>query len=428
MNEFSLRGGVLLGAASSAAQIDGGRLDHNWTDWYEKGNIKDGSNPALATEHWLRWREDVLLMRRMGIQTYRMSIDWARVEPREGEFDQRAIGHIKEELMLLIGMGIKPLVTLHHFTNPMWFEEKGGWEHYGNILCFLVYVETMVRAIGHLVSEYVTINEPNTYAYNGYVNGSWPPGRKSYAAAAAVMSNMASAHIKCYRLIHDLRRSLGFRDTKVGFALQMRVFRPKSGHNPAHSVAAVVSERAFQTYLARAMITGEFKSPLKNAGRDRRGTYADFHGVDYYGGVAVSGMGAGAAEGSCKNDLGWEIYPEGLVQCCQALAEIRPMPIYITGNGTCDLTDSFRARFIYEHLKAMSGSKLPIKRYYHWCFNDCFEWNEGFYARFGLVRTDFDTMERTVKGSGEFYSEIIKNHGVSEEMYEKYVAEEKYHF
>ena len=428
MNEFSLKPNMLLGVASAPTQIDGGDLNHTWNDWYAQGKIKDGSNPAVATDHWNRWKEDILLMHKMGIQTYRFGIEWARVEPEEGRFDEEAMLHIKEELMLMIGMGIKPLVTLHHFTNPMWFEEKGGWEKYDNVRSFLIFVEYVVKAIGHLASEYITINEPNVYATNGYMYGMWPPGKKNLKATMAVMSNMSSAHIKAYRLIHDVRRSLGFKDTKVSFANHLRVFEPKSRLNPSQQLQAAEAERMFQGLITEAMLTGEFHYPLKNNGRDRKGTYCDFHAVNYYSRSTVSHLNNGVKENCHKNDLGWEIYPEGIVQVCRKLMKLRPMPIYITENGTCDLNDSFRSRYIYEHLKALCESKLPVKRYYHWCFNDNFEWIEGNYARFGIVETNYETMERTVKRSGEFYAKIIRRGGVTEKMYDKYVAGVEYHF
>ncbi len=429
MNDFRLKNNMLLGVASAATQVDGGDFGHSWNKWYEDGHIKDGSDPAIATGHWERWREDIMLMHRMGIETYRFGIEWARVEPREGEFDEEAIDHIKEEIMLLLALNIKPLVTLHHFTNPMWFEEKGGWEKYENIRAYLLYVEKMVKSIGHLVNEYITINEPNVYATNGYFFGSWPPGKKSAAATMEVMSNMASAHIRAYKLIHDMRRSMGFRDSKVSFANHLRVFEPKNRLNPANRASCAAMEKLFQGDVSRAMLTGEFRKPLKNRGRLRRGAYCDFHAVNYYSRSTVTAaFGDGVREGCQKNDLGWEIYAEGIVKCCSFLMSITPLPIYITENGTCDLSDAFRSRYIYDHLKALCQSKLNVKRYYYWCFNDNFEWAEGNFARFGLVHTDFDTLERSVKKSGEFYSEIIKNRGVTDEMYERFVAGEEYHY
>lgn len=427
MNSFSLKPNMLLGVSSAATEIDGGALNHTWNDWHEKGRIR-GGDPAVAAGHWDNWKDDVLLMHRLGVQTYRLGIEWARVEPEEGVFDKDAIVHIKEELMLLIALGIKPMVTLHHFSDPMWFAEKGGWERYDNVRCFLIYVERVVREIGHLVSEYITINEPNVYAANGYALGLWPPGKKKAAAAANVMSNLAAAHIKAYRLIHDVRRQLGFRNSRVSFANHLRVFEPKNRVNPVDLSAAVRAERRFQTLLTEAMITGEFHRPLRNNGRDRKGTYCDFHAVSYYTRSTVAGFGESARDGSCKNDLGWEIFPEGILRVCHGLIKLRAMPIYIIANGTCDQNDSFRSRYIYEHLKQIAESKLPIKRYYYSNFLDGFSWQDGNCARFGLVQTDGDTGRRTVKRSGEFYAKIIEHGGVTDALYEQYVAGQEYHF
>ncbi len=428
MHEFNLKNNMLLGVASSATQTDGGSLGHSWNDWYEKGHVKDGSDPSIAVDHWNRWREDVLLMHSLGVKTCRVSIEWARVEPREGEFDDEAIAHIKEELMLLVALGIKPLVTLHHFTNPMWFEEKGGFEIYENVMAYLLYVEKMVKSIGHLVNEYITFNEPNVYAVYGYFYGKWPPGLKSPSATLDVMGNIASAHIKAYRLIHDMRRSMGFKDSKVGFANQYRVFVPRDPRNPIHRSETRLMSDLFQNHLSLAMLTGEFKKPLKNHGRDRRGAYADFHAVNYFSRSTVYGaFSEGTVKGAYKSDLGWEIYPKGILECCERLQKIVRLPIYITGNGVCDLDDRFRSRFIYEHLKVLSRSGLPVKRYYYWSFTDSFHWQEGVFPRFGLVHVDYETMERRVKESGKFYGEIIKKHGVTEEMYGEFVAGEEYH-
>ena len=428
MNGFKLKNNMILGVASSATQIDGGDFDHSWNDWYAQGRIKDGSDPAVAAQHTKYWREDFQMLGQLGVKSYRMSIEWAELEPREGEFDEKAIARVKDKIMLLLAQDIQPLVSLHHFTNPMWFEEKGGFEDYDNIMHYLRYVEKVIKCMGHLVSEYITFNEPNIYAVNGYFLGKWPPGQKSPSTTLEVMGNMASAHIKAYRLIHDMRRSMGFKNTKVAFTNQYRVFVPKDPRNPIHKSEAKLMEDLFQNHITRAMLTGEFHKPLKNQGRDRRGCYCDFHAVNYFSRSTVYGaFSEGTVKGGYRSDFGWEIYPKGIIECCEKLLKIVRLPIYITANGVCDLKDSFRSRFIYDHLKILSRSALPIKRYYYWSFTDSFHWTEGCFPRFGLVHVDYETMERSMKRSGEFYSEIIKNHGVTEEMYDEFVAGEEYH-
>jgi beta-glucosidase len=439
--EMVLKPEFLLGVAAAATQIEGGDLNHSWNDWYKKGHIHDGSDPARADEHYRLWRIDAALMRDLGIRTYRMGIEWARVEPEEGHFDQEAIKHYIAETDLLKSYGIRPLVTLHHFTNPMWFEEKGGFEDVSNVNSFLRFAELMVRAFGSRVSEYVTINEPNVYALLGYFAGEWPPGVRSYSRMMNVLSIMAGAHIKAYDMIHRVRRGAGFEDapgnadnaekTKVGFAHHARVFAPKNPKNPSHRLFASIDERLFQGSLAKAALTGKFDWPLKDpfspqSPRNSRGRYADFIGLNYYTRSTVTGPGDGIAAGAPVNDLGWEIYPGGIVECARKLYDLLPVPVYVTENGTCDGDDSFRSRFIYDHLKQIAGSDLPFERYYHWCFCDNFEWLEGESSRFGLVHIDYATQRRTVKESGKFYSEIIKAGGVSKELFEQYAKPQIY--
>ena len=178
--EFQLKDGMLLGAASAATQIEGGDDNSNWYDWYRRGYVKDDSDPSCAVDHYERWREDLELMKDMGIQCYRMGVEWSRVEPRDGVFDEKAIAHYREEIQALKEAGIPVLLTLHHFNNPLWLEERGGFAQRDNITCYLRFVRKMVESVGDLVSEYITINEPNVYAYNGYLEGAWPPGRKSF--------------------------------------------------------------------------------------------------------------------------------------------------------------------------------------------------------------------------------------------------------
>jgi len=448
---FSLKPGLLIGTASAATQIEGGELDHSWMDWSRKGHIADGTSPARATGHYERIEEDAALMRDLGMQICRMGVEWARVEPREGEYDEAAIERYLEEIRLLESYGIKVLVTLHHFTNPMWFERKGAFEHEGNVTHYLRLVEKLVTAFGAQASEYITINEPNVYAANGYFFGIWPPGKKSFALTVKVMSVLAAAHIDAYRLIHKLRGEMGYTDTKVGFANHVRVFAPENPKNPAHRLYARLAERFFQGSLSKALYTGEFQFPLRRLSLPQPGTpahiplqggvaqnggaappvsgssaHSDFMALNYYTRSTVSGIRDGVRRGALINDLGWEIYPQGIVECAQKLYGASPMPIYITENGTCDNSDAFRSRYLYDHLKALCESSLPIERYYHWCFCDNFEWAEGESARFGIVHTDYETQTRTTKKSGEFLREVIKAQGVDEKMYDEYIKNQRY--
>jgi beta-glucosidase len=424
--EFSFPEGFVLGVSSAATQIEGGCTGHSWNDWYDKGHIKDGSDPAVADDHWNRWREDVDLMADMGIRAARFGVEWSRLMPEEGRPDASAAARYREEIEYMRQKGIDPLLTIHHFTNPMWFENRGGFAEKDNLHFFLELTELVVKSFGDLVSNYITVNEPNIFAVCGYMNGAWPPGRKSPADAFRVMSNMAWCHIQAYNMIHAMRRDMGFDDTMVGFANHVRAFDPKDPQNPVHIAAAKAAEWGFQGAVTRASMRGDFIAPLRSPFIVPMGEYADFIGVNYYSRSTVSGLSDGVRENCPKNDLGWEIYPEGIVRCTEKLLKVLRRPVWVTENGTCDMEDAYRARYICEHLKAMTDSGLPFERYYHWCFCDNFEWLEGESARFGLVHVDYETQQRTVKNSGRFYSEASAAGGVTEEIYEKYVSGEKY--
>ena len=417
-----------LGVSSSATQIEGGDYSHNWNDWFQKGHIKDGSNPARAADHLNRWKEDIDIMAELGIRVYRLGIEWARLEPAPGGYNKDAAEWYRQLLTYMKSKDIIPLLTIHHFTNPMWFEEMGGFTQPANIPVFLGFVDYVIQRFGDLVDEYVTINEPNVFAVMGYFQGVFPPGERSMRTAFRVQSVMAACHIQAYSLIHKLRREMGYTNTKVGFAHHARVFTPRFKRNLWHRLCTCLVERFFQGALTRACLLGRFVFPLKKYGKLKRGEYADFLGLNYYTRSSVSGLGDGVRKGAPVNNLGWEIYPPGIAESAGQLQGLLPRPIYITENGTCDNNDTFRSRYIYEHLKALAESGLPVERYYHWCFTDNFEWCEGESARFGLVHVDYATQKRTIKKSGRFYAAIIKNQGVTDEIYKEFIEQEAYHF
>jgi beta-glucosidase len=291
---------------------------------------------------------------------------------------------------------------------------------------FLSLTKKVVESFGDLVSEYITINEPNVYATQSLLWGYWPPEKKSMSALIRAFSNMTAAHVLSYRYIHEKRREMGYGDTKVSFANHLRVFAPKNPKNPLHRLAATLSEYLFQGAITDAMMTGRCRFPVLRRKGVTKGKYHDFIGINYYSRSTVSGLSDGTREDCYKNDLGWEIYHEGLIELSRQLAQKYGGEVYVTENGTCDNTDAFRARFIYDQLKLVSETENPITRYYHWSFIDNFEWKEGVRERFGLVHLNYETKERTVKESGKLYSSIIKNGGVTEAAYDEFVKPSQY--
>ena len=423
---FKLKEGLLLGSATAATQIEGGDENNNWARFAAQGKVKDASSPVTADDHYNRFKEDIDLMADMGLQIYRFGIEWSRIEPRRGEYCDAAIAHYREEIEYMLSKGIKPLLTIHHFTNPLWFEDMGAFEHKESPEIFLSLTKKVVESFGDIVDEYITINEPNVYATNSLLWGYWPPEKKSIFALIRAFSNMSAAHILSYRYIHEKRREMGFENTKVSFANHLRVFEPKNPKNPFHRIAASLSEYLFQDAITDAMMTGRCKFPILRTKGVSRGKYHDFIGINYYSRSTVSGLADGTREDCYRNDLGWEIYHEGLLILADKLAKKYGGEVYVTENGTCDNTDAFRARFIYDQLKLISETDNPISRYFHWSFMDNFEWREGERERFGLVHVDYKTQLRTVKESGKLYSAIIRDGGVSEETFEKYVAQSQY--
>jgi len=427
---FELPEYFMLGSATSATQIEGGDRNNSWYEWCLWGNTEDGTTSLRAADHWNRYEEDIKLFDSMDHKIYRMSIEWSRIEPEKGSFDTEAMEHYRDELELLKKHGIRPLVTLHHLSNPVWFESEGAFENRSCVEYFKRYAGFVVESLGDLAWEYVTINEPNVYAINGYHYGIWPPGKQDMRLMYRVLRNMVLCHIEAYETIHSLRKRRGFSgETRVGPAYHLRAFAPYS-KNASDMLAARIIEYLFQSALVLSMSNGFLYAPIGAGLPYKIGKSSDFLGFNYYSRSSVhfQGFRDDVMPDTLRNDLGWEIYPKGLYELCRKWHRKLKLPIWITENGTCDREDSFRARFIYDHLREVARlceDGVPIERYYHWSLIDNFEWLHGESAPFGLVGVDFKTQERKIKKSGEFYAEICRNKGVTDQMIGEYIGGEK---
>lgn len=428
--KFNLKSNLLLGTATAATQIEGGDENNNWARFASEGKVDDGTTPVRACDHYNRWREDIDIMADMGLEIYRFGIEWSRIQPEPERFDESALAHYREEILYMREKGIRPMLTLHHFSNPLWLEDMGGWENKHSAKIFLAFCEKVIDYLGDIVDDYITINEPNVYCLNGLFYGIWPPERKSLSSFVKAFSNMTAAHIGAYEMIHKKRAKMGKKreETLVGFANHLRIFEPENKRNLFHRFSARFMEYMFQTAITEAMHTGKCRFPVLRRKGVKRGKYYDFIGINYYSRSTVSGIADGSKVDAYHNDLGWEIYHEGLIILANRLSNKygREYPVFVTENGTCDNTDSFRSRFIYDQLKLISETENRIERYYHWSFTDNFEWREGETARFGIVHLDYETQKRTIKDSGRLYADIIKNKGVTDEAYEAFVAPSKY--
>ncbi len=295
-------------------------------------------------------------MANLGLGVHRLGLEWARLEPRPGVFDADALAHYRAELSALRERGIEPLVTLHHFTNPSWFEAAGGWMDPQSPAVFDRFVRYAVTHLSDLVPAWCTINEPNVYASFGWLYGTFPPARRnSWRALRIVLRHLAIARCTAYRTITSLDTA-----APVGFAHHVRVFEPLRAGNPMHRGLAALSARLFQDIIGEAMLAGRFAKELGGQPKEvTPGRYYDYLGINYYSRTAVSRLDDGTFPDAAVNDLGWEIHPQGLVTLARELTQRFPGPIWVTENGTADNTESFRSRYIHDHLRAIVTSGLP---------------------------------------------------------------------
>ncbi len=414
---YPLPKGFLWGSATSAFQIEGGCTTHDFYDWACRGRIKDGTSPVDAVQFWKYYETDIALMKKMNHNAARIGLEWARIEPEENRIDEEALEQYRAILLKMKKAGIRPMVTLHHFANPMWLVKAGGWTSGKTPALFLRYVEKAVRKLGDLVDVWITINEPSVYAVEGYLFGNFPPGRKNFFLATRVMNLMAEAHRSAYDAIHDIHRQKKWDAPKVGIAKHLRTFDPNDRGSMLDRLSVKIVDVYFNNYF------------LKKISKKR--STMDIFGINYYSGDLVKfPLTMLTRNELAKNKLGWDIYPEGFYRVMKRYYDLYKLPLYITENGTCDDNDELRPRFILDHLyqihRAVSEG-VDVAGYYHWSTMDNFELVDGLVSRFGLVHVDHNSpaRKRTIKKSGELYGAIAKAGGITEKVVKKYVPDWK---
>lgn len=419
MTVFKFQDKFMLGTATSSVQIEGGDKNNTWYKWCEAGHISDSSSCLTACDHWNRVEEDTQILKSLNVQTHRMSLEWSRIEPAVGEFSVEALQHYRDEIQLLVENHIQPLLTLHHFSEPQWFHDLGGWKKPGNSKLFVKYVRWVVENLGDLVSEWVTFNEPNVYTNLGYIIGLFPPGTRNVREFFQVAAEMIQTHVELYHLIHQIRAEKGFQgQTMVGTAMHVRVL---DGITFIGRRTAALVDYFFHELFMEGMTAGRLKFPLPRKGYTApKGRYVDFLGINYYTrNIVEFAFDPALFFHKCvndknldKSDLCWDIYPEGIYRVCKKYYAKYRLPIYITENGISDQSDNRRPDFIIKHLAYLAKAieeGVQIDRYYHWSVMDNFEWLEGETANFGLYHCNFRTQERTPRKSAELYAEICRN-------------------
>ena len=418
----------LFGTATSATQIEGGCRSSDWFEFARQpGRIKGGDRPDAACDAWRRWEDDVALQRSLGLGAHRMSIEWARIEPREGEIDRSALDRYREMVGALIEAGIEPMITLHHFTLPAWLAERGGVLADDFAERLARFARVAVGALGDVCRRWITINEPNVLAAQAYLLGVWPPAVTSPAAAVRAHHRLLEGHVAAYRAIKDMLGDAA----EVGVAHHLRVAEPERPGAILDRAAARTFARVFNDAFATATCEGRMYGPLDALVRgkggfrvaDARGTQ-DFFGINYYSRDLVRFALDKPEELFCSrrvppganvNDLGWEIYPAGLGHVVRTWARRSGVPVYITENGIADAADHKRASFLVEHLTELGraiADGVDVRGYFHWSLTDNFEWAEGYAPRFGLFEIDYSTQERRARESARLYARIARTRAV----------------
>jgi beta-glucosidase len=401
----------LWGVATSAHQIEGGQ--HNqWSVW-ELENAKalaaqssyqfdDLSNwpevkrsaqtpsnyvSGRATEHYARFAEDISLVRKLNLNAFRFSIEWSRVQPEQGAWDAGAVKHYKEVLAELKKQGIEPMVTLFHFTLPVWFAEMGGFEKRANVKFFVEFAERILSELGGTIRYVITINEPEIYASQSYLEAKWPPQVQNRAQYRRVLANLAFAHNTIAKKLHAASRRY-----RVSVAKNSAYIYP--GDDSALSVraAAVMQYQRDDMFLRKVI------------------KQCDFLGVNYYFSERVYGYRVHNPD-ERLNDLGWDMQPQYLERALERLSEKYKKPIIVTENGLADASDEDRQWWLMQTILAMQRamrSGVELLGYFHWSLTDNFEWDKGYWPRFGLYAVDYRTMERTPRPSAVWFAKVLK--------------------
>ncbi len=414
---FRFPAGFLWGAATSSHQVEGQNTNSDWWAWETSGKVAEPSGDAA--DHFRRYREDFDIARSLNHNAYRFSLEWSRIEPREGEWSVEGLAHYRRKLEALRERGMEPVLTVYHYTLPQWLAEKGGWENPKIEDYFARFTERVAREYGGLVRWWLTFNEPVVQAFKGWILGQWPPGRvQDFPTALQVVRRMLRAHVKAYHAIHEARP-----DAMVSVAKHALALTPCNPKRRLDRISVWARTYLFNHLFLDALHTGALRVPglfWENLPQKRT---LDFIGLNYYTRDFVRNTGfslPGLVGDICtlehhqsvgkRNDLGWEIYPEGLAHFLRAYSRYR-LPILITENGLPVENDEDRWTFIFLHLWQVARAideGIPVVGYLHWSLLDNYEWADGFKARFGLIGVDYATQARVVRESARRFARVIE--------------------
>lgn len=381
------------GTATSAHQVEGGIENNDWAEFARKGRVPAAGR---ACDFWNRYEYYLDLAEGLGTNAFRFSIEWARVEPKEGEWSEEALAGYVRMADAMRARGLEPFVTLWHFTLPQWVADKGGWANPATIGMFLRFAQKVAAVLGERVRYWIVINEPSGVLAQGYLRGTFPPGHMwAFRKYLAARRNLKRAVAEAAGMLRAANPAWS-----IGSAFNLSVVEAARRWNPADQIAA---------WLSRRFSDFEFISSVHRA--------LDFIGLNYYARLRLRAyllpkptVRPFVPPGIAMSDLGWEIYPEGLQIILSDLAKCFGKPIIVTENGIADAADELRAEYIRLHLEALADAKArgaDVRGYFHWSLIDNFEWAYGFGPRFGLFAMDYASMKVTERKSAAAYRALI---------------------
>jgi beta-glucosidase len=377
--------GFTWGTATAAHQIEGGNANNDWWEFEHAPDTVCAEPSGDACDSWDRWREDVELVASLGLDNYRFSVEWSRIEPAEGEFSRAALAHYRELCAALRDRGIDPVVTLHHFTTPRWLTDQGGWESGAAVERFGRFSEVVAGALGDVMSRACTINEPNVVAVMGWMAGMFPPGKTDKDQSRAVAQNLIAGHRVAVEAVRGAAPGV-----PVGLTLSMTDYQLLEGGEAKLESRRHHSEDVF----------------LDGTGGD------DFLGVQVYTRNRIGPNGwAGAEPGVPVLDMGYEFYPASLANCLRRAWDYTGgrLPLLVTENGIGTTDDVQRIDYVRQALDGVLdviAEGIDVRGYTYWSLLDNFEWALGYRPRFGLVSVDRASFARTPKPSAAWFSSV----------------------
>jgi beta-glucosidase len=417
--------GFLLGCATAAHQVEGG-IDNDWSRWTAEHPeaILGGGDATVAIDHYRRYREDLAQLASMHQNAHRFSIEWARVEPEPGRFDDAAIAHYTDVIRTCRDHGMEPVVTLQHFTLPAWLAQAGGFTAPEAPLRFARYVAACAEAFGDMVTWWVTVNEPAVVAILGYLEGQWPPGERSLRRAIVALRGLLRMHAAGAQAIQTVSAQHG-REAQISIAHHERRLVPRTPKSRLQRTLAALPDYLFNRWFLRSCRAGRALAPVGRGevvpGLSGSLTYL---GLNHYANEAVSlDVGAPgmlftrheAVPGFPLSSAGWAIDPGALRTALTDLWDEFRLPIMVTENGVADDHDELRAAYLRDHLNAVADAidaGVDVRGYMYWTAWDNFEWAAGYTQRFGLIAVDRDTLARIPKPSAALYAEICRTREV----------------